>query len=255
MAFCEECGKKLPENAKNCPNCGAVVEREKQVNEEKGTVPDIAEKENMQFAVQTTFPAQQVSMPYANSFILAENEKIVRQYECSSMKGFLHWISFFNCEGYLTVTNQRIIFRGKGWLRSMAKEISLDSVYGFDSFNGIKINFISFLLGLLLVCNSITADRMSMLGRIPTLLFIIEFLIGAFLIANSIKKSFFFSLSSKIGGISPFSWGHSVFQLFRSDNTRSAPGPDAEAMIIEIGALIRDLQTMGDEAIKKWNRQ
>ncbi len=255
MAFCEECGKKLPENAKNCPNCGAAVEREKTADKEKSTLIGGAGKENTQFAVQTTFSAQQATMSYANSFILAQDEKIVRQYECSSMKGFFHWISFFNCKGYLTVTNQRVIFRGKGWLRSMAKEISLDSVCGFDSFNGIKINFISFLLGLLLVCNSITADRMSMLGRIPTLLFIIEFLIGAFLITNSIKKSFFFSLSSKLSGISPFSWGHSVFQLFRSDNMRSAPGPDAEAMLMEIGALIRDLQTMGDEAIQKWNRQ
>ncbi len=285
MTFCEECGKQLPEGANKCPNCGAPVNNEHIISNESVSPNETVqhnsyttpqEQPHQSYPAHNSYPQPNYYSSYRNDkdaenlygLILGEGEKIVRQYQCSYIQGFLHWIKMFNCKGFLTVTNQRIIFQGKGPISRISNEISLNSVSGLDSYIGFNINLFGIIIGLLLIILSMwgfdimsAARRFSMSGSSSsgsTLLLLFILAIGVLLIINSIQKSFLFKIFSSRAGSAPITLGIGALTSLGNGALKtlsSAPTSDTEPMLNELGALVHDLQTMGDAAIEKWNKQ
>lgn len=303
MIFCEECGTKLSEGSMKCPNCGAVVnavstkinnsidrdevqgKQDVPLNEEKQTVNEqqVHQYQQQNYEQQSysqsiyqnyQYPQQpynytansSYNMPQMHGLVLAEGEVFVRQYQCSYIQSFFHWISVLNCKGYLTITNQRVIFQGKGPTSRINSEVSIDSIGGFDSYCGRNISIWGILIGLLVTLagfSNFTVTTVSWFGRYSShseinMMGLVIMVIGILIIFGSIQKSFLFKIFSSRGtgatitlGVGPLtSFGNGALKTLKS-----APTSDTERMINELGAVIHDLQTMGDEAVAKWNKQ
>ena len=83
----------------------------------------------------------------------------------------------------------------------------------------------------------------------------ILFIIGVILIILSIKKTFQLSLYARSCQPSPISIGAGAESIIGNSAIISivgSPDIDTNKMLSELGALIYDLQTMGDLAIDKW---
>lgn len=205
------------------------------------------------------------NMPQMHGLVLAEGEVFVRQYQCSYIQSFFHWISVLNCKGYLTITNQRVIFQGKGPTSRINSEVSIDSIGGFDSYCGRNISIWGILIGLLVTLagfSNFTVTTVSWFGRYSShseinLMGLLVMVIGILIILGSIQKSFLFKIFSSRGtgatitlGVGPLtSFGNGALKTLKS-----APTQDTDRMINELGAVIHDLQTMGDAAIEKWSK-
>lgn len=285
MIFCEECGTKLSEGTTKCPNCGAIINAVTNTEEnsievskddsavisdtvQKGSITPnetkqtVNEQQTYQYQ-QPNYVQQPIYQKYQQSYnmaqmhglILAEGEKFIRQYQCSYIQSFFHWISILNCKGYLTITNQRVIFQGKGPVSRINTEISLNSVCGFDSYCGKNISIIGILFGIVVIFMGLSMLTSYFNKEVFMGLFFI--LIGIFIIYCSIQKSFLFKIFSSRGtsptitlGVGPLtSFGNSALKTLKS-----APTQDTDRMINELGAVIHDLQTMGDKAIEKWSK-
>ena len=112
MAFCEECGSRIPDGAAKCPACGASVP----AGQPQAPVHD---QQSNSYARQSAPSYRPAPGDRVDNLVLAENEKIVRQYQCSNVKQP-------RCVGYLTVTNKRVLFQGKAATSRIAKEVVLD---------------------------------------------------------------------------------------------------------------------------------
>lgn len=240
MAFCEECGSRIPDGAAKCPACGASVS----AGQPQAPVHD---QQSNSYARQSAPSYRPAPGGRVDNLVLAENEKIVRQYQCSNVKQP-------RCVGYLTVTNKRVLFQGKAATSRIAKEVVLDSVSGLDCYYGLNVNSLTLLLGIILFLGSlfmIAGDGdMMPVGLLGILL-------GVVLIALSFQKSFFLSIFSSKANGSPISIGAGARSLAGNGalySLVSAPTADTDRMLNELGALVQDLQTLGDHAIEKWSK-
>ena len=239
MAFCEECGSRIPDGADKCPACGTAVAREN-----PSQASDVLNAR--QRLLNQSVPAYSAAA-HTGELVLAENEKVVRQYQCSNTKQP-------RCTGYLTVTNKRILFQAQAATSRIAKEVVLDSVSGLDCYYGLNINIGNIILGALLVIFGLFAlfinDSLAPVGLILIAL-------GVVLIVSSIRKSFFLSIFSSKANGSPISLGAGARSLVGNGALYalvSEPTADTDRMLNELGALVQDLQTLGDHAIEKWSR-
>ena len=125
MAFCEQCGTRLPDHATECPVCHTPVPAEPEpffrmepdqpqpVKKESGfqmapDQPAAKERPAREETVVSPQPDHGAAKQVPNSNIkLADNEEVVRQYQCSNIKRPA------SCIGYLTVTTKRILFEGR----------------------------------------------------------------------------------------------------------------------------------------------
>ena len=243
MAFCEECGSRIPDGADKCPACGAAV-----------AAPQQTQNPNTGYGQQNTGRERQSAPSYrpaaggrVDNLVLAENEKIVRQYQCSNVKQP-------RCVGYLTVTNKRILFQGKAATSCIAKEVVLDSVSGLDCYYGLNVNGGLLALGVLLALAGlfllINDGDMAVWGLLAIVL-------GVVLIVLSFQKSFFLAIFSSKANGSPISIGAGARSLVGNGalySLISEPTADTDRMLNELGALVQDLQTLGDHAIEKWSK-
>lgn len=240
MAFCEECGSRIPDGADKCPACGASVAAE------PAQTPD--------YSRQTADHGRQSAPSYrpaaggrVDNLVLAENEQVVRQYQCSNVKQP-------RCVGYLTVTNKRVLFQGKAATSRIAKEVVLDSVSGLDCYYGLNINPATLILGIILALGGLL---MIMNDEDMMLVGLLAIVLGVVLCVISFQKSFFLSIFSSKANGSPISIGAGARSLMGNGalySLISEPTADTDRMLNELGALIQDLQTLGDHAIEKWSK-
>ena len=235
MPFCEDCGSRIPDGASSCPACGAAVEPS--VTAIPYTKPSYYEQAR----------AAQPSSTPLNGLLLAENERIVRQYQCSNVKRP-------KCTGYLTVTNKRVLFQAKAATSRISKEVVLDSVSGLDCYYGLNINVFGILLGIIMVLGGLALLFVAEEMVFPEILLIV---LGGIVIYVSLQKCFFLSIFSSKANGSPISLGAGARTLVGNGALYalvSEPTADTDRMINELGALVQDLQTLGDHAIDKWCR-
>ena len=233
MAFCEECGARLPEGAENCPACGAAAV--------KRPSPELT---------QRSAPSGSYTAPRSTDMRLAENEKIVRQYQCTNIK-------HPRAAGYLVVTNKRMIFQGKGTSSRVVKEVVLDSVSGLDCFYGMNIQLPLLILGALFALGGFYLMNMANQLHTGGGKFLLLVLLGALFIYLSLQKCFFLSVFSSKATGSPICIGGRPQNMLGNGalySLTSRPTPDTDRMLNELGALVQDLQTLGDHAIEKWNK-
>ena len=238
MAFCEECGSRIPDGADKCPACGAAVAAPQQTQ---------APGYGQQASRQSTPLYRPAAGSRVDNLVLAENEQVVRQYQCSNVKRP-------RCVGYLTVTNKRILFQGKAASSRIAKEVVLDSVSGLDCYYGLNINVGGIILGVILAL----AGLFLLVSDGDTAVWgLLAIILGVLCVIGSIQKSFFLSVFSSKANGSPISIGAGARSLVGNGalySLMSEPTADTDRMLNELGALVQDLQTLGDHAIEKWSK-
>lgn len=177
---------------------------------------------------------------------MAEGEKVVRKYHCSNIKRP-------RCEGYLTVTNKRIVFEGKAAGSRIAKEVAIDSVSGLDSYYGRNISVLGIIFGVIFCIAGIVL----MTGHMNKLIPLLAIVLGAIIIYFSIKPCFFLNIFSSKATSAPISLGGGPKTMVGNGalyTLVSLPTSETDRMLNELGAIITDLQTLGDHAIEKWSR-
>jgi hypothetical protein len=210
-------------------------------------------------------------MEYVNGIALAEGEKVVRKYEASVLKKP-------KSKGYLIATTRRLIFSGEGSGISgksiLVREVKIDQVSGIESFYGkgwsiAKLIFAIILtlifLGMYNVTNNPYSD-----GAGFSVIFLLGLAWPAFLIYKMVTNpGNQMALQVIASNQTPSSIGVAVEQgtgllgtLFGflglggshawMSVTASGPGKHTEVMVRELGALVQDIQAMGDHAIDKW---
>ena len=193
----------------------------------------------------------------------SEGEQSVRSYQCTE------YISRFfgvNAKGYLEVTNKRLLFQALGQSLSgwsvVHKEVAITEISDIKIYKGSTFNLLFFILGILItifittVVNRgvglITSESVGVILALGT------FCYGIYFVYQSSKKQAFSLIINTKGGtgnvvylagISPFNTGNSAASRAL---IYTKPGADVEIMLREIGAVIIDVQNMGDDAIMKW---
>lgn len=184
--------------------------------------------------------------------IAAEQE--VRTYECTRLR-------FPKCIGLLTVTNRRIIFHGVDRRRRsrIVNEIKLDGVNGLHSFYGHRLSLWRLILGVLALLVGIAFFKLDW-GFFRSLTIvggIIFLLIGVFFLWKCYVRVFFLKIFAAQTS-SPIEIGQGYGSLGGNNalfSMRAAPTAQTDAMMLELGAMVSDLQVKGDEAIAKWRHK
>ena len=199
----------------------------------------------------------------------SKTEQVIRHYHCTEMV-------LPRCDGYLAITNKRLIFHGlagEGALDSfiqmllggrkkggtsephsrIVSEIDIKTISGVASYYGRNTNMIMLLIG----CAMILASLILMFGNPfvePTIIGIAVLALGAWLIYKSRRKTFFLNILSSasesafsIGaGIGNFGGLKPVLALI------GCPTDETDEMMREIGAIISDINELGDMASELW---
>lgn len=215
-----------------CPNCGA------EINENYATCPECLTP-----IVHSQSPRASFTRTAAN-ILLSEGEEHIRKYHCASL-------SFPRCDGYVNVTNKRVIFNGSANGKGrVIDEVKIDTISAISSMYGAKIRIPLLIVGAILVIVSFVMIKS---GFLPFLAF---FVVGGLCLYFSYRKIFALQIFSSGASGAPIAVGEGMANNpFSSKGTASViakPSTDTDKMMLEIGALVSDLQTMGDLAIAKW---
>lgn len=154
----------------------------------------------------------------------------------------------------------------------ISKEISLDKITGIDCYYGNHINLKQFIVGIILtflgIWIAVQAHKFyDTFGVIldyvdhssgfsgATFLYLMLILAGVICVLTCYKYSFKMSVYASECSPSPIVLGqgatspHGNAVLY---SVVSAPTEDTNRMMNELGALVKDMQNMGDLAISKW---
>ena len=193
----------------------------------------------------------------------SEGEQSVKSYHCTE---FISGFFGVKAKGYLEVTNKRLLFQALG--QSMGgwsvihKEVAISQVSDIKIYKGSTFSLFIFILGLMLVSmitsvlyagiTAMTNDTVGMFFALGA------FGYGCYMVYKWAKKQAFSLIINTTGGtgnvvylagISPFNTGNSAASKAL---IYTKPGADTEVMLREIGAVVLDVQNLGDYAIEKW---
>ncbi len=246
--FCEYCGKEINGNGDFCPNCGMAIAKgpdDSVASAIKGVTERIRIPSLNEPNLHIPKPAW--SAPVQDSAVmdpvLAEGEVVIRKYNCANVKG---------AKGYLTVTNKRLMFNAAGGGSRLDQEVTLSSVSGLTCYKGRNVILPLVIIGGLLALMGLYAMTSYSLGVGAGLVFLA---IGALMIFLGIRTAFLIAVYAKDVQISPIVVGEGPKSFIGNSALlaiASMPTPDTDIMLMELGALVQDLQSMGDLAIEKW---
>jgi len=189
---------------------------------------------------------------------MALNEEIVKGYWCSSS-------SQPPCNGYLIVTTQRVILLGvptgssQLFKSRIVQEVPISSVSGIDAFYGGKfvlwkalVGIIAAILGIVMIFNGFSG--LSSFFGFSWIFGIILVGIGAVILKGSYRNVFHIKIYSpassapiKIGeGYGGIFGNTALFALIAEPTSRT------DAMMLELGALIRDISKGGHDGFNNW---
>lgn len=201
-------------------------------------------------------------MPDPHNLVLADNERVVRAYEAS-------YLERPKATGYLVATNRRLVFVGEssGVLGEsvMHREIDITHVTGLFAYYDSGKSF-----GVLVVA-AILSLVFFILGHVSSLLFL-GLLWPAFLVyrfftnAHGRNAQMQVAIMASGSDASPIAFGEvqqgdflrRIMSFFGAGGGNAwmsliaGPGRDATALVRELGALVLDIQSLGDHALEKW---
>ena len=251
--FCESCGRRIEGNAEFCPNCGMPLPKGSNGSSDPiaSTIKGVTEKIKIpslgESPVQIPNPVRPAPAPQTPVLdtVLAEGEVIVKKYNCANIRG---------TNGYLTVTNKRLMFSSVG-SSNLNQEVPLSSVSGLTCYRGTNTSWpIVIIGGLLAFIGLFTLFT----GSDGAALGIIGLAIGALLVYNGIQTAFMIAVYAKDVQVSPIVVGGGTKSFIGNSAliaVASKPTPETNKMLSELGALVQDLQSMGDLAIEKWKNR
>jgi len=194
--------------------------------------------------------------------LLSPDEKVVKLYHCTKL-------FFPACDGFLSVTNKRVMFCGVSGDTKKSKfssrivnEVKLDSISGISSFYGGNLNLLMAIVGALMVIAMVAMIVESTSGRyFDGVMFGLSFLvgiIGAWLLKFCYRRTFFLKIFSSQATGAPISIGEGAGSIGGKNALMAitgAPTTQTDKMMRELGALIHDLQTKGDLAMADWKNR
>ncbi|GMK41941.1 hypothetical protein PCCS19_50000 [Paenibacillus sp. CCS19] len=193
-------------------------------------------------------------MKMVQGIVLADNEVVIRQYEASAL-------DVPKAEGFVIVTNRRVIFTGSSQSITgsglIIRDAKIDSVTGVmaglmrhRSFKLLIFGAILGLIGLIMTINNSSIISWLML------------VVGAICIYNGLRSKGILMYISILGAQTSSALSVTVekstlFSRVKGNDalmtvTAAGPGRNTEQMLRELGALIQDVQIMGDHALDKW---
>ena len=252
--FCEKCGAAVAENAKFCQKCGAS----------RTTISDTGIDQAPEAALNETNALQEEPVCQGlNGIALADEEVIVRTYRCSALK-------FPKCTGYLSVTTRRVLFHGSSGKSDytsgsrIVNEVPLDAVSGISTFYGGKVLLERLIAGILFIISAIVVfssnqeTRYSDPSPLLTVIGFIGLLIGIFLLARCFRKTFSLKIFSSKASASPIDIGEGASGGIGKNSAlfsvTANPTEETDKMMLELGAMIGDLQRMGDYGVEQWKQ-
>ncbi|MDR1204504.1 MAG: zinc ribbon domain-containing protein, partial [Peptococcaceae bacterium] len=227
--FCEKCGTQFDDAENFCSACGAP-------NPAKQSA-----RQPAQTGAAGTRPGGSGDGRVGGgvSPVLAKGEKVIKTYHCSQLR-------FPSCDGYLSVTNRRVIFHGYsgGGGSRIVDEVQLDSVSGLSTFYGGKFKVAQLVAALIMACVSIwiliqsAGDPLSWLAGILLVVAVI-------LLVTCYRKMFFLKVYSSNANGSPIAIGEGYGGFGGNGavfTVTASPTVETDAMMLELGALVSDLQ-------------
>ena len=281
MKVCKNCGTQLTDDALFCNSCGTKVEEDtvtndvesnnqesiglyqqpQQPQEEQVNFRELASQAGSSIGALASGAAKTVgnkmnearnnynqaaATASINTVALADGEVPIREYAVTRIKSL-----FSKMSGRLLVTNKRLIFYAGSISDRIVLSTPVDTVGSINFISGRTVRLLRLLLGAgaSFVGLQVIDERSSGgFGVITGLLLIIA---GVLLIWSSIRKSMFLSISSN-NSMPSMVIGKSNTVSSSSYVIDGESDVQADAFMNEIGALVLDLQHMGDAAIDKW---
>jgi hypothetical protein len=156
--------------------------------------------------------------------------------------------------GYLVVTNRRLLFVGERHAMAgrsiLIREVHLPDVSGVSSYCGKGLCIACLIAAAILVIMIIA------LAHISSFVYIL-LIFPAWLAWRAVKNTtVLLIIHSRSMDQSPVALvaARSRFSFVGATAVVVRPGPDIELLVSEIGALILDLQTRGNLAVEAWGR-
>lgn len=258
---CEVCGEFNPRDSKSCDNCeNPIMKKAESVPSTKeivekykddlGVLSGKAQEKVKNAAIKGADAINQFQENRSiqlennrNDFVtLSDGEELVKRYRATKIKSP-------KVEGIVSITNKRVIFHGKASGSKIVSEVPIDSVGAIMTYYGTNFKFVQIIIGALLVVLGLTSISDSAIGGL------LIAIIGGLLIWLGIKKTFVLSISSSKAMSAPISIGCGTKSIIGNSAAlilEADVDVDTELMMHEIGAIILDLQQMGDLAINKW---
>lgn len=262
MSFCSQCGASIGDRDEICPACGASVESNTpphtpsnpagvNVRAAASSVASAAlgaaasaktAAENFKNASEEAYQRTVTQRNQSRNVVLSDGEQIVKSYCCAKMVSP-------KCDGYLTVTNKRILFEGRGGTSRLTQEAWLEGVSGINAFYGWDIQILRLILGIIVAIAGLAmfSERVGVA--------LVMLVLGAILIYSALLKCFKMQIHTGDFTASGISLGSSPSSALGNSALYTLvgrPTQDTDRMMNELGALVKDLQTMGDLAIEKW---
>lgn len=235
MIICGNCGFKCQSGSKFCTKCSSKL------------VQNVNNTNKSKFISNT-------------DILLGEGEVNVKSYHCTTWnKGFLSKVLSLSSDGYLSVTNKRVIFFGDGGKQSsLVSEVPLESVTGVNSYTGRGTNIRGLIFGIIL-----TMIFTFLIGSLSHSTFgiifsIVIFILGIFITLRMNRyTNYTLSIFSNASDSCPISIGDRTFGrglTGQGAKVSMNTMPTAESLVLrrELGALILDIQTMGTLGVDKW---
>jgi hypothetical protein len=242
--FCEKCGTQFDDTENFCSKCGAPNPAKQAARQSVRTEPTETRTANW-----ATAGANGGASP-----VLAKEEKVVKTYHCSKLR-------FPSCDGYLSVTNRRVIFHGYAAGSRIVDEVQLDSVSGLSTFYGGRLKVAQLIAALVMTLVSIWAltqaasDSFIKIQILPTPLAVILLVLAVILLITCYRKMFFLKVYSSKANGSPIAIGEGYGGFGGNGavfTVTAAPTAETDAMMLELGALVSDLQRTGDYGTADW---
>jgi hypothetical protein len=239
--FCEKCGNQLLEGQYICPNCSDSNKVESENDYGDG------------YEMTVDMKMGRDTPQTLNGITLSNEEFAVRTYRCSQLK-------FPSCTGYLSVTNRRVLFHGYGGSSRIVDEVPLDSVSGISTLYGGKLLVGRLIAGIILTIASlviftIAQDEWGDPSPMSIGIAILALIIGVALLATCYRKTFVLKIYSSKANNSPIDIGSGAGGSIGSSalfTVVAYPTGQTGKMMLELGAMINDLQNMGDYGVERW---
>ncbi|MEK4011130.1 hypothetical protein [Peribacillus sp. FSL M8-0224] len=194
-------------------------------------------------------------MKTARGIILAEDEVVIREYEAS-------YIDVPKSEGYIITTNRRLIFTGSTSSAMgssiIVRDTKIDNITGVVGGLTRKKSIIQIIIGVIIALIGLVG-----IFNDFNIIMLLVLLLGSYIAYRGISAggvqmylSIFSSQAAPAISVAVEASRGLFSRISKHDAVMtvaaSGPGKHTEQMIREIGALVQDIQIMGELAVSKW---
>ena len=250
MVICSKCGFKCNDGSKFCTKCANKLVQEKGKKE----------KVNEKFVSNT-------------NIFLADGEVNVKSYHCTTFPN--NFLTRFLClatDGYISVTNKRVIFYSDGKVSQTISEVDIDKVGGIVGHSGKGWNLLALVawfpiyifLAVFTLFQFELLSSMDDFSAIPMILISLVLIgitayVGWLFIRPWLYKFYVTDGGLENSQVGTGSVGNKTnwWVIGAGQNTSKSvrilfPAKDSEKAMRELRTVVKDIQTLREFGIEKW---